>query len=44
VLVEADTTSLGRGLGQHERGAVKAVLWGRGKAPGLYSMSDVLGL
>jgi len=26
------------------RGAVKAVLWGRGKAPGLYSMSDVLGL
>lgn len=26
------------------RGAVKAALWGRGKAPGLYSMSDVLGL
>ena len=26
------------------RGAVKAVLWGCGKAPGLYSMSDVLGL
>jgi 4-hydroxy-tetrahydrodipicolinate reductase len=26
------------------RGAVKALLWGRGKAPGLYSMSDVLGL
>src|SRR5262249_12255484 len=26
------------------RGAVKAVLWGRGKPPGLYSMSDVLGL
>jgi 4-hydroxy-tetrahydrodipicolinate reductase len=26
------------------RGAVKAVLWGRGKAPGLYSMADVLGL
>jgi 4-hydroxy-tetrahydrodipicolinate reductase len=26
------------------RGAVKAVLWGQGKAPGLYSMTDVLGL
>jgi 4-hydroxy-tetrahydrodipicolinate reductase len=26
------------------RGAVKAALWGRGKAPGLYSMMDVLGL
>jgi 4-hydroxy-tetrahydrodipicolinate reductase len=26
------------------RGAVKAVRWGRGKAPGLYSMADVLGL
>jgi len=26
------------------RGAVKAALWGRGKAPGLYSMIDVLGL
>jgi 4-hydroxy-tetrahydrodipicolinate reductase len=26
------------------RGAVKAALWARGKAPGLYSMSDVLGL
>lgn len=26
------------------RGAVKAALWGRGKAPGLYSMADVLGL
>ena len=26
------------------RGAVKAVLWGQGKPPGLYSMSDVLGL
>ena len=26
------------------RGAVKALLWGRGKAPGLYSMTDVLGL
>jgi 4-hydroxy-tetrahydrodipicolinate reductase len=26
------------------RGAVKALQWGYGKAPGLYSMSDVLGL
>ncbi len=26
------------------RGAVKALLWGRGKSPGLYSMADVLGL
>jgi 4-hydroxy-tetrahydrodipicolinate reductase len=26
------------------RGAVKAALWGRGKGPGLFSMSDVLGI
>jgi 4-hydroxy-tetrahydrodipicolinate reductase len=26
------------------RGAVKAALWGRGRAPGLYAMTDVLGL
>jgi 4-hydroxy-tetrahydrodipicolinate reductase len=26
------------------RGAVKAVLWGRGRGPGLFSMQDVLGL
>ncbi len=26
------------------RGAVKAAMWGRGKPPGLYTMSDVLGL
>jgi 4-hydroxy-tetrahydrodipicolinate reductase len=26
------------------RGAVKAALWGRGKGPGLFSMSDVLGM
>jgi 4-hydroxy-tetrahydrodipicolinate reductase len=26
------------------RGAVKAAQWGRGKGPGLFSMSDVLGL
>jgi 4-hydroxy-tetrahydrodipicolinate reductase len=26
------------------RGAVKAAMWARGKPPGLYTMSDVLGL
>ena len=26
------------------RGAVKAAQWGRGKAPGLFTMSDVLGI
>jgi 4-hydroxy-tetrahydrodipicolinate reductase len=26
------------------RGAVKAALWARGQRPGLYSMTDVLGL
>jgi 4-hydroxy-tetrahydrodipicolinate reductase len=26
------------------RGAVRAALWARGRAPGLYSMRDVLGL
>jgi 4-hydroxy-tetrahydrodipicolinate reductase len=26
------------------RGGVKAALWGQGKAPGIYSMTDVLGL
>lgn len=26
------------------RGALEAALWGRGRAPGLYSMNDVLGL
>jgi 4-hydroxy-tetrahydrodipicolinate reductase len=26
------------------RGALRAALWARGKAPGLYSMADVLGV
>jgi len=26
------------------RGAVKAAIWGKGRAPGLYSMADVLGI
>lgn len=30
--------------GIFSRGGVKAALWGRGKPPGLYSMTDVLGL
>ncbi len=28
----------------YARGAIKAALWGKGKGPGLFSMSDVLGL
>lgn len=30
--------------GIYARGALKAALWARGKAPGLYDMNDVLGL
>jgi 4-hydroxy-tetrahydrodipicolinate reductase len=30
--------------GLFAQGAMKAALWGRGRAPGLYSMADVLGL
>jgi 4-hydroxy-tetrahydrodipicolinate reductase len=26
------------------RGAVKAALWGQGRAPGVYAMLDVLGI
>jgi 4-hydroxy-tetrahydrodipicolinate reductase len=39
-----EITHIAGDRGIFARGAVKAVLWGRGKAPGLYSMSDVLGL
>lgn len=39
-----ELTHLAGDRGIFARGAVKAALWGRGKAPGLYSMSDVLGL
>jgi 4-hydroxy-tetrahydrodipicolinate reductase len=28
----------------YSRGAIKAALWGKGKGPGLFSMTDVLGL
>ena len=39
-----EITHLAGDRGIFARGAVKAALWGRGKAPGLYSMTDVLGL
>ena len=37
-------THIATDRGIFARGAVKAALWGRGKGPGLFSMSDVLGL
>lgn len=39
-----ELTHLAGDRGIFARGAVKAVLWGHGKPPGLYSMADVLGL
>ena len=41
-IVEITHRAFDRGI--FARGAVKAALWGRGKAPGLYSMMDVLGI
>jgi 4-hydroxy-tetrahydrodipicolinate reductase len=41
-VVELTHRATDRGI--FARGAVKAALWGRGKAPGLYSMMDVLGI
>jgi 4-hydroxy-tetrahydrodipicolinate reductase len=41
-LIELSHRATDRGI--FARGAVKAALWGRGKRPGLYSMTDVLGL
>ena len=41
-LVELRHRATDRGI--FARGAVKAALWGRDKPPGLYSMSDVLGI
>jgi 4-hydroxy-tetrahydrodipicolinate reductase len=41
-IVELTHRATDRGI--FARGAVKAALWGRGKPPGLYSMSDVLGI
>lgn len=40
--IELTHRATDRGL--FARGAVKAALWGRGRDPGLYSMTDVLGL
>ncbi len=40
--VEISHRATDRGI--FSRGAVKAALWGRGKGPGLFSMTDVLGL
>ncbi|MEZ5817356.1 MAG: 4-hydroxy-tetrahydrodipicolinate reductase [Hyphomicrobiaceae bacterium] len=37
-------THIATDRGIFARGAVKAALWGRGKGPGLFSMSDVLGI
>lgn len=37
-------THLAADRGIFARGAVKAALWGKGRAPGLYSMADVLGI
>jgi 4-hydroxy-tetrahydrodipicolinate reductase len=41
-LIELTHHAADRGI--FARGAVKAALWGHGKPPGLYSMSDVLGI
>lgn len=40
--IELKHTATDRGL--FARGALAAALWGRGRKPGLYAMSDVLGL
>ncbi|MFN0219826.1 MAG: 4-hydroxy-tetrahydrodipicolinate reductase [Hyphomicrobium sp.] len=39
-----ELTHLAADRGIFARGAVKAALWGKGRAPGLYAMSDVLGI
>ncbi len=39
-----ELTHVASDRGIFANGAVKAALWGKGKAPGLYSMADVLGL
>lgn len=39
-----ELTHLAADRGIFARGAVKAALWGQGRAPGLYAMSDVLGI
>ena len=39
-----ELTHVASDRGIFANGAVKAALWGKGKAPGRYSMADVLGL
>jgi 4-hydroxy-tetrahydrodipicolinate reductase len=39
-----ELTHLAADRGIFAKGAVKAALWGKGRAPGLYAMSDVLGI
>ena len=39
-----ELTHLASDRGIFARGAVKAALWGRGRGPGLFSMSNVLGI
>lgn len=39
-----ELTHLAADRGIFAKGAVRAALWGKGRAPGLYSMADVLGI
>lgn len=39
-----ELTHLAQDRGIFARGAVKAAIWGKGRAPGLYAMTDVLGI
>lgn len=39
-----ELTHLAADRGIFARGAVKAAMWGKGRAPGLYTMADVLGI
>jgi 4-hydroxy-tetrahydrodipicolinate reductase len=39
-----ELTHIASDRGIFARGAVKAALWGKGRAPGLYAMTDVLGI
>ena len=39
-----ELTHLAQDRGIFARGAVKAATWGKGRAPGLYAMTDVLGI
>jgi 4-hydroxy-tetrahydrodipicolinate reductase len=39
-----ELTHIAQDRGIFARGAVKAAMWGKGRAPGLYAMTDVLGI